>query len=103
MKKEKERSNCIVYRGSHGVYRKGVFLWVTATGGTADLIKSAAHAAAPGLWEKAALTSAGFLSFSSSIQQSLDSLTMHKIFLAASLSSGKKKKTHREDKPLIPN
>lgn len=88
-----------MYRGSNDVYRKRVFLWITAMGKTADLIKSTTHVDVPSLWEKGTLTTAGFLSFSSSIQQRLDSVTMHKIFLTASLSSRKKKKkekkTHR--------
>lgn len=97
MEKKKERNNGIVCRGSNDVSRKRVFLWMTAMGETADLIKSTTHVDVPSLWEKGTLTTAGFLSFSSSIQQRGDSLTMHKIFLAASLSSqkGEKKKQER--------
>lgn len=81
------------------MYRKRVFLWITAMGETADLIKSTTHVNVPSLWEKGTLTTAGFLSFSFSIQQRVDNLTMHKIFLTASLSSQqeKKKKSKKEE------
>lgn len=92
-----------MYPGSNDVYRRRVFLWITAMGKTADLIRSTTHVDVPSLWEKATLTTARFLSFSSSIQQRVDSLTIHKIFLTASLSSqqgGKKKGKKEEDSSL---
>ena len=55
MGKKKDRSNCIMYGGLNEVYRKRVFLWVTAIGETADLIKSTTHVDVPRLWEKGSL------------------------------------------------
>ena len=90
-------------------------LWITAMGKTAHLIKSTTHVDVPSLWEKGTLTTSRVvLSFSSSIQQRVESLTMHKIFLTASMSprslhvlhvpqEKKKRTTHHEDKALIPN
>lgn len=54
-KKKKERGNGIVHQGSNDVYRKRVFLWITAMGETADLIKSTTHVDVPSLWEKGTL------------------------------------------------
>lgn len=44
-----------MYGGLNEVYRKRVFLWVTAIGETADLIKSTTHVDVPRLWEKGSL------------------------------------------------
>lgn len=40
-----------------------VFLWITAMGKTADLIKSTTHMDVPGLWEKGTLTRLSFSIF----------------------------------------
>lgn len=57
---KKERSNCIMYGGLNDVYRKRVFLWITAMGKTADLIKSTTHVDVPRLWQKGTLQQLGF-------------------------------------------
>jgi len=78
-------------------------------GKTAHLIKSTTHVDVPSLWEKGTLTTSRVvLSFSSSIQQRVESLTMHKIFLTASMSPRKKKKDNSSlrqsiNSKLIPN
>lgn len=45
-----------MYGGLNDVYRKRVFLWITAMGKTADLIKSTIHVDVLRLWEKGTLT-----------------------------------------------
>lgn len=52
---KKGKTNCIMYGGLNDVCRKRVFLWITAMGKTADLIKSTAHVDVPRLWEKGTL------------------------------------------------
>lgn len=100
---KKERSNCIVFRGSDDVYRKRVFLWITAMGKTADLIKSTPHVDVTSLWEKGTLTTTGFLGFSSSIQQRLDSLQCIKYSSQPPCPPGKKEDDSSLRQTLIPN
>lgn len=83
-----------MFRGSNDVYRKRVFLWITAMGKTADLIKSTPHVDVTSLWETGTLTATGFLGFSSSIQQRLDALQCIKYSSQPLCPPGKKEVTY---------